>query len=275
MKITRRQMIQQFGSTMVGWAASSAHASPARSHAPWQDSTWEGRTVFRQGTSRRAVVLLHEINGMSPSCVDFGQELVDKGYQVYMPLLFGHFGQDSTFRGFWESCAFGGFRCETSGKDLSSGTKPIRWVQSFVNHLESDPATDKIGVIGMCQSGAFPIATMKENSKVRAVVLSQPALPFNKQSDDGLSDRTMERARKSKVPMLAFRFAADTICAADRFRFLEFFFGSEQFHPVVFDHCDCAQTMKHRCHAVLTGTTEDARKRARVMVKNFFDTRLA
>jgi len=111
----------------------------------------------------------------------------------------------------------GGFRCETSGKNLSNGTKPIRWLQSFVNHLESDPAIDTIGVIGMCQSGAFPIATMKENSKVRAVVLSQPALSFDKQSDVGLSHCAMERARKSKIPMLAFRFAADTICAADRF----------------------------------------------------------
>ena len=84
----------------------------------------------------------------------------------------------------------------------------------------------------------------------------------------------MESARVSKIPMLAFRFAADTVCTACRFRFLEGYFGKEQFRSVTFEHCDCVQTMNHRCHSVLTGTADTARETARRMVKEFFDEKL-
>jgi len=276
--MSRRQMMFQLSCSMLGVAASAAHAlPPAQKYVPWQESIWQGRSVFRQGASRRAVILLHELNGLSRSCIGFGQELVDEGFQIHMPLLFGHFCQDAIIPGFLESCMFGEFHCNTSGKNLSSATKPINWVQAFVNRLATDAGIDQIGVIGMCQSGAFPIVTMKEGSKVRAVVLSQPALPLgqSKQSDVGLSESAMADARKSKTPILAFRFAADTLCTASRFNFLESYFGAEQFRPVIFDHCDCEQTITHRCHSVLTGPTEDARNKARATVKKFFDERLS
>jgi dienelactone hydrolase len=45
------------------------------------------RTVYTKGTGP-AVVLLHELPGMIPECVDLGRRIAEAGFTVYMPLLF-------------------------------------------------------------------------------------------------------------------------------------------------------------------------------------------
>lgn len=49
--------------------------------------------VYRAGTGP-AVVLCHELTGLSEQCVGFANELIANGFTVYMPLLFGKLGQD-------------------------------------------------------------------------------------------------------------------------------------------------------------------------------------
>jgi dienelactone hydrolase len=55
--------------------------------------THEGRTyeVYRAG-SGPAVIVIHEMPGLHPGVTAFGQRLVDAGYRVYMPSLFGRPG---------------------------------------------------------------------------------------------------------------------------------------------------------------------------------------
>src|SRR5579872_605189 len=48
-------------------------------------------TVYVKGTGP-AVLLLHELNGLSPMCIDFAREIAANGFAVYMPLLFGEAG---------------------------------------------------------------------------------------------------------------------------------------------------------------------------------------
>jgi dienelactone hydrolase len=276
MKVTRRRALAGLGASAAGLAFSPAAAFGSEANRDsWQKVTCQGRRVYQQGTGERAVVLLHEIDGLSDACIEFGQQLADKQFRVYLPLLFGHLGEDDIVLGTLQSCVFGGFQCDTTGPELTLGSAPVRWVRSFVSHLEIDATIEHIGVIGMCQSGAFPLATMRAGSKVRAAVLSQPALPFGdaKQQDVGLDKPTLEVARESGIPMLGFRFAADTICTQARFDFLQSYF-KDQFHAVTFDHCACTQTMTHRCHAVLTGVTADVKTKARAMVQDFLRDRL-
>lgn|SRR6266568_1680328 len=47
--------------------------------------------VYRSG-SGPAVVVIHEIPGLHPGVTAFGQRLVDAGYRVYLPSLFGRPG---------------------------------------------------------------------------------------------------------------------------------------------------------------------------------------
>ena len=55
--------------------------------------THGGRTheVYRAGTGS-AVIVVHEMPGLHPGVTAFGQRLVDAGYRVYLPSLFGRPG---------------------------------------------------------------------------------------------------------------------------------------------------------------------------------------
>jgi dienelactone hydrolase len=236
----------------------------------WFEETIDGRKVYVRGRGNRTVVLLHEINGLSPGCVDFGDELAIAGFKVYMPLLFGHALQDSTILGGIESCFLGGFKCGAPGG--KKNTKPVVWVDELVKHLSERNEVSTVAVIGMCESGAYPLATMHKDSKVKAVVLSQPALPFgrDKQRDVGLTEETMMMAKESDIPILAFRFKEDTISTCDRFEFLSKYFGTRQFDGHILDGpSGFHQTLTHRLHAVLTGPFGEVRECARRDVIRF------
>jgi hypothetical protein len=129
----------------------------------------------------------------------------------------------------------------------------------------------------MCETGSFPLATMKKGSKVKAVVLSQPAIPFSKdrQNDAGIAPTTMDQAKGSGTPILYFRFKKDTISTAARYDYLLKYFGSQQLEG----HCldgpsDFHPTWDHRLHAVLTGPFGDIREYARRTTIQFFKDRL-
>ena len=48
-------------------------------------------TVYRKGEGP-GVVLMHELPGLTKDCIALGNCLVENGYRVYMPLLFGNPG---------------------------------------------------------------------------------------------------------------------------------------------------------------------------------------
>ena len=58
-------------------------------HAGWEHQ------VYRAG-SGPAVVVIHEVPGLHPGVIAFGQRLVDAGYRVYLPSLFGRPGAPPT-----------------------------------------------------------------------------------------------------------------------------------------------------------------------------------
>jgi dienelactone hydrolase len=272
--LSRREFI--CGLSAVGLASLtsvSAAQQPEEAHSPfgWLGSGFSGRTVYERGSSDKVVVLLHELNGLSPGCIDLGVQLVDRGFRVFMPLLFGHPTQDSVFLGSIQSCLFGRFHCfsESSG---NHNTPPVEWTHSFVQHLCDQTSVRSIGVIGMCQSGSFPLATMSPDSKVREVVMSQPALPMGeeRQKGVGIAHATLESARASKIPILAFRFRTDMLCSEERFAYLECYFGKNQFNGQSFDCAGFHSTLTHRLHAVLTGSCWTVREQARSEVMSFF-----
>ena len=65
------------------------------------------RPTYRKGTGP-GVVLIHELPGMTPDVVAFGDEVVAAGFTVVMPVLFGKPGQEmsrSRSRARWPRCA--------------------------------------------------------------------------------------------------------------------------------------------------------------------------
>lgn len=178
------------------------------------------KTVYRRGTGP-AVVLIHEMPGLSPPCVDLGRRLSEEGYAVYLPLLFG------------EPLGFYGIRpllwpCLWREFNLlkSHGESPAAdWLRALASRAHAERGGKGVGAIGMCLTGGFALSMMLAPELI-APVVSQPSLPILpwKKAALGVSEREWDnakrRCREGGVPVLGFRFEGDPLCPPERFRTL-------------------------------------------------------
>tara|TARA_R110002074_G_scaffold393609_1_gene580213 strand:- start:26 stop:508 length:483 start_codon:yes stop_codon:yes gene_type:complete len=77
-----------------------------------------------------------------------------------------------------------------------------------------------VGAIGMCFTGNFALSMSLEKS-VLAPVLSQPSLPLDDPAGTGIPDDELRAVRqrldKDDLTVMAYRFAGDSFCKAERF----------------------------------------------------------
>ena len=189
------------------------------------------KPVYKRG-SGPAVLLIHELPGMSVECVDLAARLADEGFTLYMPLLFGdplqYYGMKPLAWGcVWKEFDF-------------LGRRESRPITDLLRALARKAAADtkgKVGAIGMCFTGCFAL-TMMMDEEVVAPVLSQPSPPGISASNLGLRGRELENAKvrveNEKIPVLGFRFEGDSLCKSARFEALQAAFG-DAFKPVVID----------------------------------------
>jgi hypothetical protein len=140
--------------------------------------TYDGVThpTYRRG-SGPGVVVIHEIPGITPEVAAFGEELVDAGYTVVMPSLFGTDGAPmtagSTAKAFRQVCVSREFTKLRTGE-----TTPVAgWLRSLSRELHDELGGPGVGALGMCFTGGFALAMMVDDS-VAAPVLCQPSAPF-------------------------------------------------------------------------------------------------
>ena len=140
------------------------------------DFTHDQRTyeVFRGG-SGPAVLVLHEIPGLHPGVIDFARRLISAGYTVFLPSLFGRPAAPATGREIARSmlrvCVAREFT------KLADRTSPvIGWLRALAASAYQECGGPGVGVVGMCFTGGFALATALEPSVV-ASVMSQPAMP--------------------------------------------------------------------------------------------------
>lgn len=146
----------------------------------WQaGSHTEGDLTFptyRKG-SGPGVIVLHEIPGPTPKVIAFAQEVVDAGFTVVMPHLFGRaeepMGPVAVARTLANVCVRAEFN-----KLRSGSTAPIAsWLRSLARELHGELGGPGVGALGMCFTGGFALAMMVDPS-VAAPVLAQPSAPF-------------------------------------------------------------------------------------------------
>jgi dienelactone hydrolase len=171
------------------------------------------------------VLLMHELPGMSPQCVVFARHLIESGFRVYLPLLFGHPNQSSNLINPLRICISREFRLFAGGK-----SSPVtEWLTALCGFLSRQNSGSRIGVIGMCLTGSYVFACMAEPS-VAVAVTSQPALPLpitkSRRAQIGASPEQLDRARSREIPVLGLRFTSDRICPAERFVTLQQNLGS-------------------------------------------------
>jgi len=183
------------------------------------------RQVFRAGTGP-AVIVIHEVPGLHPEVIAFGRRVVDAGFTVFMPSLFGtpgrEFGWGYTFQTMPRVCLAREFT--TFALDRTS---PITgWLRRLAADAHTECGGPGVGAVGMCFTGGFALGMMVDDTML-APVLSQPSLPFpvsaKHKAAVGISDADFERVKDRAAQgacALGLRFSADPAVPPERFETL-------------------------------------------------------
>lgn len=174
----------------------------------------------RVGGAGPAVVVMAEMPGISPHLARFARWVRDAGFTVYMPSLFGGDGAvpeaEEAVGVFRRACVSAEFRALGAG--VSS---PVtHWLRALAQLAHDECGGLGVGAIGMCFTGNFALTMMLESS-VLASVVSQPSLPLDDPGGLEISEDELTRVRtrmeREDLTVLAYRFAGDSFCRAERF----------------------------------------------------------
>jgi dienelactone hydrolase len=167
-----------------------------------------------------AIIVMSEMPGISPEVARFARWVRDAGFTVYMPSLFGRDGAvprtEEGLAVLKQACTSAEFRALVSGQ-----SSPVtQWLRALARLAHRECGSRGVGAIGMCFTGNFALTMMLEPAML-APVLSQPSLPLNDAA--GLEIAATEikavrdRLERENLTVLAYRFAGDRFCRAERF----------------------------------------------------------
>lgn len=186
--------------------------------------THEGETkpVYIRG-SGPAVIVIHEIPGITPEVIRFADWVADAGFRVYMPLLLGEAGRPLTPLYVAKSIAQLCIRREFHILASNRSSPVTGWLRALARHAHEEAGGKGVGAIGMCFSGNFALSMMMEPA-LMAPVLSQPSMPFPAGaarraalhvSPEELACVKARCAKGDKV--LGLRFKGDPMCPPEKF----------------------------------------------------------
>jgi dienelactone hydrolase len=132
--------------------------------------------TYRKGTGP-GVIVIHEIPGMTPEVIAFAEEVVDAGFTVVMPHLFGE--PEAPMNALTVARTMSRVCISREFTKLASGeTTPVAgWLRSLARELHGELGGPGVGAIGMCFTGGFALAMMVDPA-VAAPVVAQPSAPF-------------------------------------------------------------------------------------------------
>ena len=215
------------------------------------------RDVYSAGTGP-AVIVIHEIPGLHPGVIDFGQRVVDRGFHVRMPSLFGTpgkpFGVPYTIRSLVGACVAREFTTWA----LNETSPIIGWLRALAADAHDECGGPGVGAVGMCFTGGFALAMMVDE-RMQAPVLSQPSLPFaggrRRKAATGISDADLARVKERAAAgacLMGLRFSEDPAVPEARFDTLRRELG-DGFVAVEIDSSKGnPYGIKRRAHSVLT-----------------------
>jgi dienelactone hydrolase len=167
-----------------------------------------------------AVIVMAEMPGISPHVARFARWVREAGFTVFMPSLFGRDGALPTVEDgvavFQRACVSAEFRAFARNE-----SSPVtQWLRALARHAHAQCGGPGVGAIGMCFTGNFALSMMLEPA-VLAPVLCQPSLPLDDPagleiSRDELS-AVKHRLDRDELTVMAYRFAGDRFCRAERF----------------------------------------------------------
>jgi dienelactone hydrolase len=244
-----------------------ASSAPVSTLEGWTPSpfTGGGRTydVYEKG-SGPGVVLIPELPGLTPQVLGLGQHLVERSFTVVIPSPFGTPGREESMGYTLGTLS----RLCVSAEFRAFALNAHRPISDFLRAVAADLASRTpgagVGVIGMCFTGGFALATAVDGS-VLASVLSQPAVPFPisraRRMDPGLSeaelDTVVARTTGDGLCVLGLRFSEDVSAPRARFAGLKAKLG-DAFEVIELDS-SAGNTggYSRGAHSVLTGEVRE------------------
>jgi dienelactone hydrolase len=214
--------------------------------------------VYRKGDGP-GVVLIPEMPGLHPHVLALGNHLVDNGFTVAAPSLFGTPGAPAMRPGMVPVLLKGCVSKEFAAFATNADRPVAHYLRALARDLNARTPGRGVGVIGQCFTGGFALAAAVDDS-VLAPVLSQPSLPLpitpRHKRDPGLSDgelRIIERrAAEDGLCALGLRFSKDPLSPGERFSTLKARLG-DAFEVIEIDSAKGnAHGISPAAHSVLT-----------------------
>jgi dienelactone hydrolase len=224
--------------------------------------------------------------GVHPGVLALGNHLVDNGFTVAIPSLFGTPGAPARGRGLVPTRIRGCVAKEFAAFALNKERPVTRFLRALARDLNAKTPGKGVGVIGQCFTGGFALAAAVDDS-VLASVLSQPSVPIAltaaHKRDPGFSEGEMKviekRAAEDGLCALGLRFSGDPMAPAQRFSTLKDRLG-DNFEVIEIDSAaGNAGGFGRAAHSVLTLEVREADGQpayeARKRVVEFLRERLA
>ncbi|BCI86166.1 dienelactone hydrolase family protein [Mycobacterium persicum] len=264
-------------------------SGPEADLSGWSASPFTGggytHQVYRRG-SGPGVVLIPEIPGIHPGVLGLGNHLVDNGFTVAIPSLFGEPGK-AVSAGYVaatisRACVAREFAAMATNKQ-----RPVsQFLRALARDLNASTPGKGVGVIGQCFTGGFALAAAVDDS-VLAPVLSQPSVPLPltpaQRRDPGLSESELrvvaDRCANDGLCAMGLRFSEDKMAPRERFATLKQRLG-DAFEVIEIDSSPGnADGFSRMAHSVLTDEVREvdgqAAYEARKRVVEFLTERLS
>jgi dienelactone hydrolase len=263
-------------------------SSPEADLTGWSVAPFTGggytHDVYRKGEGP-GVVLIPEIPGIHPGVLGLGNHLVDNGFTVAIPSLFGDPGRPVSagyvLPTIARACVAREFAAFATNKQ-----RPVAvFLRALARDLKASTPGKGVGVIGQCFTGGFALAAAVDDS-VLAPVLSQPSLPLpltpRQRRDPGVSDVELnafkDRAVNEGLCAMGLRFSEDKMVPGERFATLKERLG-DAFEVIEIDSGPGNEHgFSRMAHSVLTDQVREVDGQpayeARKRVVEFFNERL-
>lgn len=146
----------------------------------WERSSFSA-AGFTHDTYRRGagpgVVVIHELPGITPTVIDFADDVVSRGFTVVMPDLVGTPGRPVGWPYLVRSTIEVCISREFTAWALNRTTPITPWLRALARAIHDEVGGPGVGAVGMCFSGGFALGMMVDDIML-APVLSQPSFPI-------------------------------------------------------------------------------------------------
>ena len=214
-------LAQSVGCETIGARQSGDHAVSSEGGIPGYVErpflfAGSSHRIFYSESTGNPVVVLHELPGLTNATKEFADSLVQSGFQVIMPLLFGTPLQNDTAGILMAPlvCIRAEFNCFRNGV----ASPATQWLRALCQQIHAEFSGPGVGVVGMCLTGGFVLSLMADESVI-APVAAEPSLPFLQSGALDVDEHDLAAAalRATTSPLLGLRFENDSRCRQERF----------------------------------------------------------